>query len=159
MLWKLILLLTLVPLVELLLLVRLTQLWGSFWLTVGVILGTGLLGAVLARREGLRVFSHVREQLARGELPADALLDGVLILLAAALLVTPGLLTDACGFLLLIPPSRSLIRRMVKKWARRKIQAGTMHVYTAADFGPIQDTPPPGSPPLEDDAPEQEPRP
>ncbi len=159
MLWKLVLLLTLVPLVELLLLVRLTQLWGSFWLTVGIILGTGLLGAVLARREGLRVIGRVRDRLAHGELPADALLDGLLVLVAAALLITPGLLTDAVGFLLLIPPTRSLARALVKRWARRKIEAGTLSVYDAGSFGPIQETPPPGAPPLEDDASEREPRP
>ena len=76
MLFKLILLLTVVPIIELYLLVKLTQLWGSFWLTVAVIVGTGVIGAALARREGLRVLSRMQEQIARAELPADSLLDG-----------------------------------------------------------------------------------
>lgn len=159
MLFKLILLLTVVPIVELYLLVKLTQLWGSFWLTVAVIVGTGVIGAALARREGLRVLSRMQEQIARAELPADSLLDGVLILLAAALLVTPGLITDAVGFLLLIPPGRSVVRELLKRWVRKKIEAGNVTLYRSMDFGPIQDEPPPGAPPLEEDDQIAEPEP
>ncbi len=151
MLWRLILLLTIVPLVELLLLVRLTELWGSFLLTVAIIVATGILGAALARREGLRVLARMREQVARGELPADSLLDGVLILLAAALLITPGLITDAVGFLLLAPPSRSAVRELLKRWIRKKIEAESVVMYRSTGFGPVEDEPPPGMPPLEED--------
>ncbi len=151
MLWKLIILLTLVPLVELLLLLRLTALWGSFSLTVAIIVATGVLGAALARREGLRVLTRMREQVARGELPGDSLLDGVMILLAAALLITPGLITDAVGFLLLAPSSRSVLRELLKRWIRRQIEAGNVAMYGSTGFGPIEDEPPPGMPPLEDD--------
>ncbi|KPK59983.1 MAG: hypothetical protein AMK73_08375 [Planctomycetes bacterium SM23_32] len=150
MLWRLILLLTLVPLVELLLLVRLTQLWGSFALTVLIIVGTGLIGAVLARREGLRVLGRVQERLRRGELPADGLVDGVLILLAGALLITPGLITDAAGFLLLIPPSRAAVRALLKRRIRRMITEGQATVW-GTRWRPIDDEPPPGAPPMEDD--------
>jgi UPF0716 protein FxsA len=150
MLWKLILLLTLVPLAELLLLVKLTQLWQSFWLTVAIIVATGLLGAVLARREGLRVLAKIRERMRRGELPADSLLDGVLILIAAALLVTPGLMTDAAGFVLLVPPTRALVRGLVKRWIRARIAAGEARFWQAG-WRPISDEPPPGAPPLEGD--------
>ena len=151
MLLKLILLLTLVPLVELLLLVRLTPLWGGFGVTVCVVILTGLLGAALARHEGLRVVRRLREQVQRGELPADALLDGVLIVVAAALLVTPGLLTDAVGFALLIPVTRGSARRRLKAWLRRRIEAGTGVSFASVEYRPISDEPPPGFPPLEDD--------
>ncbi|MHC4592195.1 MAG: FxsA family protein [Planctomycetota bacterium] len=151
MLWKLILLLTLVPIVELVLLVKLTQWWDSLTLTIGIIIGTGLLGAVLARSEGLRVVRQMREQLARAELPADSLIDGVMILVAAALLLTPGLLTDACGFLLLIPPSRAIVRRMLKAWMKSRFQIHRIGIHYGGDFGPIEDEPPPGAPPLEDE--------
>ena len=151
MLLKLILLLTVVPLVELLLLVRLTHLWGSFWITVGVILGTGLLGAALARHEGLRVLARVRDRLARGEIPTDDLLDGLLILVAGVLLVTPGLITDACGFVLLVPPGRGLVRRLLKGWMKAHVRAGEWEFHRAVEFRPIRDEPPPGSPPLEDE--------
>ncbi|MHC5033978.1 MAG: FxsA family protein [Planctomycetota bacterium] len=151
MLWKLILLLTLVPIVELVLLVKLTQWWDSLTLTIGIIIGTGLLGAVLARSEGLRVVRRMHDQLARAELPADSLIDGVMILVAAALLLTPGLLTDACGFLLLIPPSRAVVRRVLKAWMKSRFQIHRMGIGYGGDFGPIEHEPPPGAPPLEDE--------
>ena len=114
MLWRLVLLMTLVPLAELLLLVRLAQLWG-FGTTVAIIVGTGLAGAALARAQGLRVLGAIRRKLARGELPADDLLDGVMVLVAAAFLVTPGVMTDAAGFVMLIPFTRSMLRRLVRR--------------------------------------------
>ncbi len=150
MLLKLILLLTLVPLVELFILVKLAQAT-SFLLTVCIVLGTGALGATLARLEGLRVLAGMQEQLDRGELPADSILDGVLILLAGALLVTPGLITDACGFLLLAPPTRHLVRGWLKKWATRRISAGQGGFHAMGGFGPIHDQPPPGAPPMEEE--------
>ncbi len=151
MLFRLILLLTLAPLVELFLLVRLTQLWGSFWLTVGIVVGTGLLGAVLARHEGTRVWRGAGERLARGEVPADGLLDGVLILLAGALLITPGLLTDGVGFLLLIPPTRALVRGAVKRRLRLRIIGPSASGLDQWGVHPIREEPPPGAPPLEDE--------
>ena len=149
MLWRLVLLMTLVPLAELLLLVRLAQLWG-FGTTVAIIVGTGLAGAALARAQGLRVLGAIRRKLARGELPADDLLDGVMVLVAAAFLVTPGVMTDAAGFVLLIPFTRSVLRRLVRRWLARKMAAGQVFVHNDARFHPIDEQPPPGSPPLED---------
>ncbi len=150
MLLKLILLLTLVPLVELFILVKLAEAT-SFLLTVGIVLGTGVLGAALARLEGLRVLANMQGQLDRGELPADGILDGVLILLAAALLVTPGLITDACGFLLLAPPTRHLVRGWLKRWVTRRISTGQGGFHTMGGFHAIHDQPPPGAPPMEDE--------
>lgn len=150
MLWKLILLLTLVPLTELLILLRLTPLWGGFWVTVAVIIGTGVLGAALARREGLRVLASMREKLSRGELPTDSLIDGVLILIAAALLVTPGLMTDCVGFLLLIPPSRAAVRALLKRRFRARLRKDAAFFHGEAHFHPVEDEPPSGFPPLED---------
>ncbi len=150
MLLKLILLLTLVPLVELFILVKLAEAT-SFLLTVCIVLGTGALGAALARIEGLRVLGRMQEQLDRGELPADSILDGVLILLAAALLVTPGLITDACGFLLLAPPTRHIVRRWLKAWVMQRVSTGRGGFHGTAGFRPIHDQPPPGAPPMEDE--------
>ncbi|MFO8009139.1 MAG: FxsA family protein [Candidatus Brocadiia bacterium] len=149
MLLKLILLLTVVPLLELLLLVRLTPLWGGFTVTVAVVVVTGLVGAVLARLEGLRVIGRMQEEMRQGRLPTDSLLDGVMILVAAALLVTPGLITDTVGFLLLIPSTRAVARGMVKAWIRRKIEAGEVRMYHQEGFRPIDEEPPEGYPPIE----------
>lgn len=110
MLLRLLLLFTLVPLAELALL-----LWigGRIGLlpTVALILVTGALGAALARRQGLATWRRFQEALAAGRLPGRELLEGLLILVAAALLLTPGVLTDAAGFLLLVPPARRRIMR------------------------------------------------
>jgi len=145
------LLLTVVPLMELYLLVKLTQWWDSFALTVVIIIGTGIAGAWLARREGLRTLRRVQERLARAELPGDDLLDGLLILIAGALLVTPGVMTDAAGFALLAPPTRALMRRGIKRRLRHDLAAGRIAFHSSCGFRPIDIEPPAGSPPLEDE--------
>lgn len=141
MLWKLVILLTVVPLLELYLLVKVTV-WTNFAFTVALILLTGLAGAVLARMQGLMVLRKMQRELAAGKLPADSLMDGAMILVAAALLVTPGILTDACGFLLLIPWSRRLAKKLLKRWIERCIREGSVRVYKDMGFGPIQGQPP-----------------
>ena len=110
MLVRLFLLFTLVPLGELALLFWIAQHTG--WLfTLGLVIVTGVVGASLARHEGLRCWLEVQRQLAEGKLPAEPLLDGLMILVAGALLITPGVLTDLVGFALLVPPIRRLVRR------------------------------------------------
>ena len=110
MLVRLFLLFTLVPLGELALLFWIAQHTG--WLfTLGLVIVTGVVGASLARHEGLRCWLEVQRQLAEGKLPAEPLLDALMILVAGALLITPGVLTDLVGFALLVPPIRRLVRR------------------------------------------------
>jgi len=117
---RLLLLFTVVPLVELFLLVKLGTVVGV-GPTIGLVIFTGVLGAWLARQQGLGVLRRLRVELAEGRLPAGALIDGLLILVAGAVLLTPGLLTDALGFVLLVPPSRAVVRRIVAaRFARRK---------------------------------------
>ena len=99
-----------------------------------LILVTGVVGAAVARWQGLRAFRRVRDDLERGQLPAQSLLEGVAVLLGCALLVTPGVITDAVGFLLFIPPARRLIARLVKRWIKKKldraIQTGHVHFHS-----------------------------
>jgi UPF0716 protein FxsA len=83
---------------------------------------TGIAGAALARWQGLRVYQRIREDTRAGRMPADALVDGFLILLAGILLVTPGLLTDVFGIAFLIPPVRALVKRGVKAWIKRNVE-------------------------------------
>ncbi len=111
---RLLVLFTLVPIVELTLLVWLGQRIG-FWPTVGIVAGTALLGSFLAHREGLAALERFRSRLASGAVPGTELTDGLIILVAGALLLTPGILTDLVGFLGLLPPTRALIRRAVTK--------------------------------------------
>lgn len=109
---KLLLLFTLLPFAELLLLLAIAE-QTSFWFTVGLILLTGIVGASLARWQGVQTVARIRRDLAAGQPPADALVDGLLILIAGALLVTPGILTDLAGFALLVPSLRKVIKRRV----------------------------------------------
>lgn len=118
MLLRLLLLFTLVPLVELSLLIWISQYTGLVF-TIALVLLTGIVGAALARYEGLRCWRRVHQAMAAGRLPGDPLLDGLMILIAGALLVTPGILTDLLGFALLTPP----LRRLVKNRIKRRIQA------------------------------------
>ncbi|HSN97538.1 MAG TPA: FxsA family protein, partial [Candidatus Nanopelagicales bacterium] len=93
---KLVLLFTLVPLVELWLLLAIGRAIG-FWPTVGIAVGTAFLGAALAKHEGRRVLATWTESLAAGRIPDEGLTGGVLVLLGAALLVSPGVITDLVG--------------------------------------------------------------
>lgn len=109
MLLRLLLLLTIVPLVELVILMRIADLihWQP---TIALVIITGIIGAWLARREGIKTLTKIQADLQAGAPPAAALVDGVLILIAGAFLVTPGIITDCCGFALLIPIFRNRIR-------------------------------------------------
>ena len=120
---KLLLLFILVPLVELFLLIEIGRLIGTLS-TLTIIVCTGILGAFLARRQGIGVLHQIRTEIANGRLPAAQLADGVIILLAGAVLITPGVLTDALGFLCLIPASRKIIKKMLWRWLERAVHDG-----------------------------------
>jgi UPF0716 protein FxsA len=115
------LLFTVLPIVELAILIRFGQatVW---WAPVLFVIATGIAGAALSRWQGLRVYQRIREDARQGRMPADALLDGFLILLAGILLITPGVLTDVVGIAFLIPPIRTLVKRGVKAWIQRNIE-------------------------------------
>lgn len=110
---QLLLLFTILPLAELWLLVQLSGIFG-FWTTIAIVLATGILGAGLARWQGFRVLNRLQSEMRQGMLPARALGDGALILVAGLLLITPGVLTDCFGLALLIPPFRSLVMKGVR---------------------------------------------
>lgn len=113
-----------VPLVELYLLFRLAGAVG-FLATVGVVVATGVVGAALARTQGVQTVRRLQHRMANGESPSRELIDGALILVGAALLLTPGLLTDAAGFLLLLPFTRPPIRAgLRRRFDRRSSTAG-----------------------------------
>jgi UPF0716 protein FxsA len=103
-----------VPLIELAILIQVGQQIGV-GPTILLLIGMSILGAFLAKREGLAVWTRFRATLARGEVPSIEVVDGVLVLFGAALLLTPGFLTDVLGIALLIPASRAGVRRVVMK--------------------------------------------
>ncbi len=114
MLLRLIVLFVTIPVVELLILVEVGR-WVGLAATVALVIGTGVLGAALTRHQGLRVLAELRQQMAAGQPPAATMLEGLLILIAGAVLLTPGLLTDACGFALLVPSIRRRVRDRLQK--------------------------------------------
>ncbi|MCH8016711.1 MAG: FxsA family protein [Acidobacteria bacterium] len=120
---------TLVPLLELYLLIRLGTYVGAVD-TIAIVIGTGVAGGLLAKSQGLAVLDRMRAELNQGRLPAESLLDGLLILIAGAMLVTPGLLTDGLGLLLLIPWSRKAIKSWLKRKMQEKISEGEIHIST-----------------------------
>lgn len=121
-----------VPLAELALLIEIGRRVGVVT-TIALIIVTGALGAALARRQGLGVLRDMRSQLAAGKLPASSLVDGVIILVAAALLITPGILTDTVGFLCLIPPVRRALKAALWRRLQRAVREGGWRVSVRLD--------------------------
>lgn len=129
MLFRLLVLFTVVPLAELALLLQMGR-WVGVGPTVGLVLVTGIAGAALARWAGASVLARIRAELASGRLPSDGLVEGALVLVGGAFLVTPGLLTDIAGLSLLFPPTRALWRNRVKAALRRRVR------FAGPGFGP-----------------------
>lgn len=97
-----------VPLLEIAVLVKVGQTIG-FWWTVAIVLGTGIAGAMLLRRQGIGTLRKVMAAAESGQPPVAPVLDGLVKVVAAVLLITPGLFADALGLLLLLPPVRALV--------------------------------------------------
>jgi UPF0716 protein FxsA len=114
-----------VPFVELYLLLWVSSLIG-FWPTLALTLVTGIVGGGLAKREGLKAFQQWRQALTRGETPSIGLIQGALILLGGAFLLTPGVLTDVVGVLLLIPPTRQRLAELIRRRGERYLRAHTV---------------------------------
>lgn len=125
---KLLLLFIVVPAVELILLIKIGGMIGLLT-TIAVIVVTGALGASLARWQGLGVLMKVQRELAKGGLPASALADGVIILFAAALLMTPGFLTDIVGFLCLVPGFRAVLKSAALKRLGNAVKQGRSGLF------------------------------
>ena len=144
----LIIALVVVPLIELFVIIQIGE-WIGFLPTILLLIAISIGGGVLVKREGLGAWRRAQAQLRAGEVPAAELVDGALIMAAGALLLTPGFVTDAFGFLLLIPAARFFPRR----WARnhRFTRAGGAVYGRVIDVrgtaGPTSDTRPAIEPP------------
>ena len=117
MLLKLFLAFTIVPIIEIYLLIEIGSMFGALT-AVSLVILTGFFGAFLARMQGLQTLYRMQESLREGRMPSGELLDTLLIVIAGLVLLTPGFLTDSAGFLLLIPTTRNSI----KYWLQRKIE-------------------------------------
>ena len=117
MLLKLFLAFTIIPVVEIYLLIQIGTIFGALT-SIALVIVTGFLGAYLARIQGLQTLFRIQKSLREGQMPSSELLDALLIGIAGLVLLTPGFLTDAFGFLLLIPNTRTAI----KQWLHRQIE-------------------------------------
>ncbi len=111
--WKLFLAFTIIPALELYLLIQIGA-WVGPGLTVLIILLTGSVGAWLAKREGLGVLRALEQESKQGFPSGNKLIEGLMVLIGGVLLITPGVLTDVAGFVLIAPPTRTLLAPMVK---------------------------------------------
>ncbi len=104
------------------------------WLpTIVLVVVTGVIGASLARAQGLQTVAAIQRDMAAGVMPAPRLMDGVMILLAGAMLITPGILTDIFGFLLLVPATRQMIRNFLRIKLEQKLREGSVS-FTYREF-------------------------
>jgi UPF0716 protein FxsA len=125
---RLFLLFTVVPLLELYILIKIGGYIGAFP-TVGLVVLTALLGFVLARFEGLRKLQQIKRSLSLGIVPAEEMLDGVLIFVGGVLLIIPGVLTDLFALILLIPYTRTIFKRWLRRRFDRMIATGNVRLH------------------------------
>ena len=101
-----------IPIAEIMLLLKVSQYIGA-WTTVGLVLLTAIIGVNLLKRQGLSTLSRFQQRLQSGQIPAQEMVEGMMIAFAGALLLTPGFITDTIGFTLLFPPVRARIARRI----------------------------------------------
>jgi len=133
MLGYLILLFITVPIVELAILIKVGQHIGIFN-TISIVVITGMIGALLAKSEGLKTVSGIQRDLNMGIIPSERLTDGLFILVGGLLLLTPGLITDVAGFVFLIPHTRYYAKRWLRYKFRRIIDGGEINFFTSSRF-------------------------
>lgn len=112
------------PILEFSLLIQVHGMIG-FLPTILLVFLTGVVGAALVRKQGINILFKIRQEMNSGNLPAPQMIDGVMILVAGAFLVTPGLITDTVGFALLIP----FVREQIRFWLRKKLERSMRNGY------------------------------
>jgi UPF0716 protein FxsA len=117
----LIIIFILIPLIELSLLLKIGGLIGVFP-TLAIVILTGIFGAYLTRSQGFRIWRDINQQMQQGQLPANSMFDGLLVLVGGLTLLTPGFLTDIFGFCCLIPVTRTAIREGIKRLLAQRYQ-------------------------------------
>lgn len=124
----LIVLFIVVPAIELWGLIAVGKVIGG-WTTVALVILTGVVGAWLAKQQGLQVFRLVQLQLSRGQMPTETLIDGFLVLVGGILLMAPGFFSDVIGLILLIPYTRMILRHLLKLWLWRLVSSGRIQLF------------------------------
>lgn len=119
---------TVIPFVELSLLFEVGRSLGG-WMTLWIVLLTGVVGASLAKAQGQVVFFQIQKQMEQGVAPTKSILEGFLVFSGGLLLLTPGFITDAIGLAMVIPGSRHILGLFLKKWISKKIKSGHVHIF------------------------------
>ena len=117
------------PLIEIAILLKVHSAIG-LGSTIGLVFLTGIAGATLARRQGAKAIMDIQKDMAEGRVPAPHMIDGLMIFAAGVVLLTPGLVTDVIGFLLLMPFVRNEIRVWIRRWIEKKVSDGSIKVQT-----------------------------
>jgi len=125
---KLFLLIILIPLAEMLILIQVGRTLG-FWQTMLLLIFLGFIGVAMVRSQGITLYYHLRREIAQGQVPGLALLDGLLVLFGGILLIIPGFLTDLAGLLLLFPSLRRLARDMLLAWILRSVERRSIRLF------------------------------
>ncbi len=128
MLFKLFLLFVIVPVAELALLIKIGTFIGTFN-TILIVILTAVIGAHLVKSEGLGVMYRIRKNMDEGIFPAEELIDGMMILIAGALLLTPGFFTDFAGFLMVFPVSREYIKKIARRYIKKKMSPDEIEIH------------------------------
>lgn len=123
--FKLFFLFALIPVIELAILIKVGSFIGIGY-TILLVIGTALVGAYLVRLEGFNIMTRFQRNMSEGRFPAEEIFDGAMVLVSGALLLTPGLVTDLFGFLLVFPPSRGVIKGYLKKYVRARTNTITI---------------------------------
>jgi UPF0716 protein FxsA len=113
-----------VPLAELYVILKVGDAIGAVW-TILLLAADSVLGSVLLRSQGRSVWRRFNEAVASGRMPHREVMDGVLVIFGGAFLITPGFLTDVVGLILLIPPTRAVVRRLVARRLGRRVEVRT----------------------------------
>ncbi len=127
MLIRLFILFTIIPIIEVYLLIKVGSLIGAVP-TVALLLAISMVGAWLVRHQGFELMRRIQSELAQGRLPAAELLDGAMVLVGGVLLLTPGFFTDFLGLFFLIPATRAIIKQFVRLWLQRRLSRGTITI-------------------------------
>ncbi|MBO0996237.1 membrane protein FxsA [Bacillus sp. SD075] len=115
------------PVVEIIVLLLSGNLIG-FWPTLFLIVATGLIGAYLAKRQGMETWKKAQEQIRYGMMPGNEIIDGICIFIGAALLLSPGLISDIMGLILVFPPTRNLLKPIVIRFMMNRMNKGKVTI-------------------------------
>lgn len=125
---KLLIIFIFLPLAELFVLLKVGDQIGALS-TILLIISTGVAGAWLARSQGFILFQRIQREMNEGRMPAEELLDGMMIFMGGMVLLTPGFITDLMGFTFLVPQTRNWIKRHLRKWLENRVSTGEIRFY------------------------------